>query len=1606
MSTTKEQNDKISFRCVDFNVSSFKEEEFIITIYGIDEKRKTYCVKIDDFKPFFYIKVGHNWSDADVSQYFDHIRETNKSDYSLLKMLETDLEEAKIVRHKTLYNFDANKKHNFIKVTCKNMSLFYKFKSLFYDKEKQRLNKGVEYNGTFTQIYEIMIPPMLRFFHIQDISPSGWIEIRDYYLIEGCEKETTVDIEVNANYGDIISLPEKETIVPYKICSFDIEASSSHGDFPTAIKNYKKVAYDILDYMQLNDDEVTEYGMEQMLYHLLKNTFGFAYEIQIDNCYVKNGKDYKVEYFEKNFKEFIKGSVSLNDEDVASVVANTMDEYMTAFDGGDENGFDKQDVDICENDNNQKSKNKKSVKKGKKDIGVNIVSILNDVNYDNQTKMGYLTISLNNHFPQLEGDYVTFIGSTFVTHGEENSHLNHCICIGETTNHDDSTQVIECYDTEREVLLAWTDLIQQEDPDIIIGYNIFGFDYPFMFDRAKENNCLDEFLNLSRKIDVYPEDEELKLNQTKIVLASGAYDLKHPSMEGRLQIDVFTYMRKEFILPSYKLDYVSSYLISDKITKFQNIEETNNCIIHTKNTKGISANSYVHFEILNHSNELYQNGKKFKVLTLGEKGFVIEGLLEGVENQTIQWGLAKDDVTPQDIFRMTNEGPDEKGIIAKYCIQDCNLVHQIFQKIDIMTTYIEMSKICSVPISFLMLRGQGIKLTSYVAKKCREKDTLMPLISVGNASDLYEGAIVLDPKTGLYLDNPVACVDYSSLYPSSIISENISHDSKVWTKTYNLNHTLLNKTGIVDKSGNFKYDNLPRYKYVDIKYDTFAFKRLGGTSSKLTKVLTGYKICRYAQFPNHERAILPSILQELLHARKATKKQMGKESDPFMKNILDKRQLSIKVTANSLYGQCGAKTSTFYEMDIAASTTATGRKLLIYAKDMIESVYNNVNIDTKHGNMKINAEYIYGDSVANYTPIYVKIDGKFEIIQIDELGKKYGENNWKQCVEPGKQTKEYIDLTNKNIYTWSENSWTQLKTIIRHKLASQKKMMRILTHTGCVDVTDDHSLIGSNGVEISPTECEIGTELLHHACVSANINENGMTVNKAKIYGFFFGDGSCGSYECMSGKKSSWALNNKSLELLNKYHKLCEEEYPQCTWKIYDTLNSSGVYKLCFNIFGYGEKVKFINEYRSVSYYNNCKIIPNQILNGKDEIKEAFLEGLYDADGDKSCSNRIDQKSQLSCAQITYLIQSLGYNVSINSRKDKENIYRMNYSKNTQRYNPNKIKKIMTLDDYDDYVYDLTTDNHHFAAGIGNMIVHNTDSVFFTFNLKDPNTNKDVRGQKALEVTIDLAKEAGELATKFLKAPHDLEYEKTFMPFCLLSKKRYVGMLYEEDPHKCKRKSMGIVLKRRDNANIVKDVYGGIIDILMKEKDINKSIDFLDNMLNQIVNEEIGLDKLIISKSLRSFYKCPQQIAHKVLADRIGVRDPGNKPRAGDRIPYIYIYSKKKNELQGNKIEHPDYITEKKLKIDYGFYITNQIMKPVIQIYSLVLFDIPQFQKKIKMFKQKINTLMENSDDQEKTLKKIQSLKDKEVELLLFKKYITINNNKAQNNRMITDFFG
>ena len=159
--------------------------------------------------------------------------------------------------------------------------------------------------------------------------------------------------------------------------------------------------------------------------------------------------------------------------------------------------------------------------------------------------MNELTNILNSKLPAVKGDEVTFIGSTFMRYGEKQPYLNHCIVLNTCSSLKNG--VIETYKTERDVLLAWQKLIEQENPDIIIGYNIFGFDYEFLFRRAKENSCENEFLKLSRNVDevcgnFHPTEGINNIETSSIVIASGQHDLKYIKMGGRIQIDLYNYL--------------------------------------------------------------------------------------------------------------------------------------------------------------------------------------------------------------------------------------------------------------------------------------------------------------------------------------------------------------------------------------------------------------------------------------------------------------------------------------------------------------------------------------------------------------------------------------------------------------------------------------------------------------------------------------------------------------------------------------------------------------------------------------------------------------------------------------------------------------------------------------------------------------------------------------------------------------------------------------------------------------------------------------------------------------------------------------------------------
>jgi DNA polymerase elongation subunit (family B) len=162
-------------------------------------------------------------------------------------------------------------------------------------------------------------------------------------------------------------------------------------------------------------------------------------------------------------------------------------------------------------------------------------------------------------------------------------------------------------------------------------------------------------------------------------------------------------------------------------------------------------------------------------------------------------------------------------------------------------------------------------------------------------------------------------------------------------------------------------------------------------------------------------------------------------------------------------------------------------------------------------------------------------------------------------------------------------------------------------------------------------------------------------------------------------------------------------------------------------------------------------------------------------------------------------------------------------------------------------------------------------------------------------------------------------------------------MMYEDDVTKCKRKTMGVALKRRDNAPIVKDIFGGALDSLMEHRNIKTAEKLVKEMLLQVLEDKFPLEKYIVSKQLRDDYKNPGQIAHRVLADRMEERDAGNKPQVGDRLAYIYVAENAGKGKQGDKIEHVDYVREKKLHVDTPFYISNQIQNPVAQLFALAI---------------------------------------------------------------------
>ena len=291
----------------------------------------------------------------------------------------------------------------------------------------------------------------------------------------------------------------------------------------------------------------------------------------------------------------------------------------------------------------------------------------------------------------------------------------------------------------------------------------------------------------------------------------------------------------------------------------------------------------------------------------------------------------------------------------------------------------------------------------------------------------------------------------------------------------------------------------------------------------------------------------------------------------------------------------------------------------------------------------------------------------------------------------------------------------------------------------------------------------------------------------------------------------------------------------------------------------------------------------------------------------------------------------------------EDGMYSLTYKKNIRATDKVVHVEEIECDDEEEYVYDIETEDGTFQAGCGCIIVKNTDSIYTEFTL--PNQLEMPQEEKMKEI-FKVSIECAKRITDTFKSPIELEFEKVMLPFLLFTKKRYACLVWEQPDKPKEIDAKGLQLVRRDNCQFVKDISSEVLNKIMYDQDIKGAEQIVRVKIKELLDNKVPIDKLIISKSLKSYYpevnknglklKRP---AHAQLADRMKLRDSMSAPQPGDRVPYVFIENKDKNALQSERIENPNYVIENNIKIDSIYYLDRQVANAISTLFELLVTD-------------------------------------------------------------------
>jgi DNA polymerase elongation subunit (family B) len=955
---------------------SYKNNQ-LIKVFGRTEDDQSILANVSGFLPFFYLGFEEDVSQSEASYIVSALKRKAKKSY------QNHLVDWELIYRQPYERFVGHQKFPFLKLYFRNKYSFKEFEMLAQRERSIRVNRRVI--GYY--VGESNLDEILKFVHQTDIRPTSWVEIEKYR--PKISKSAYVSLEIDCDISGLKPM-DRITNSPFKMMIYDIECQSQLGelgDFPVAKKNYQKLARELIDLWSSNQkhelvrNELTVHRVLETCLRLVFTPYYYPFGIRqvktIDNLkprpeLVREATELVVYLSQQcrstTFCEECGEQLSSLLEKSFPAPVDPLAYYhlarqiwinignMTRFNYNKEYSWEEIEgyvtvmFQLAFEDFYDGFSFSPIVLKGRAKPQPcqlnNLTPVIHQLitsKSDYETKLRELTEFLTKQLSPIlpKGDPAIQIGFTFQRLGAEHPYIKGIYTVdsclpftnGDLVRDENDTElsqqevekmtteirkrdgvaietrdqlvdflsqqqektdrsqvVIRSFSTESAMIKEFGRLINQEDPDMIGGYNNFGFDDQYLFHRAEELAIKETFLTrLPRlKHDIASIRQPAGAERDKKDEQKGKRKMEthYLSMSGRIVFDIYRIIPNNYNLPEYKLNFVCKYFLKKQ----------------------------------------------------------------------------KNDVPPTQIPILQRGSDADRSLVARYCIIDCVLCNRLLAKLSIVNNLIAMSNVSLVPIRYLLFRGQTIKGFSLIVKKCSERGKVVRTLRREERpinADKYEGAIVLDPEINIY-DTPISVADFNSLYPSSMISENISNDTLV--------------TGP-------EYDNLPGFHYNTVKYDEFVFqqarhKKTGAVLKRMEKIKKpDMRVCR---FVGNMKGILPEIEEELIASRKAAKRKMAEYEgkDPAMAAAWDCQQLAYKITCNSIYGITGASVSPIYNKDIAASITATGRKMIIFSKNYVEQTYRDLLVHLT--NAKIccrdvlvkRATCVYGDTDS----IFIKFD--------------------------------------------------------------------------------------------------------------------------------------------------------------------------------------------------------------------------------------------------------------------------------------------------------------------------------------------------------------------------------------------------------------------------------------------------------------------------------------------------------------------------------------------------------------------------------------------------------------------------------------------------------